>query len=84
MAKSPAHRFGQIIGDLLEETMYEYCKPIADNHGLYMDYKHERDARGGKKEVKWEDINGNIHKLDIVMEKDGTEAEFGTNAFRRI
>lgn len=55
MAKSPAHRFGQIIGDLLEETMYEYCKPIADNHGLYMDYKHERDARGGKKR-----LNGKI------------------------
>lgn len=77
MAKSPAHRFGQIIGDLLEETMYEYCKPIADAHELYLDYKHERAARSGQREVKWEDINGNIHKLDIVMEKDGTEDKFG-------
>lgn len=77
MAKSPAHRFGQIIGDLLEETMYEYCTPIANDHGLYLDYKHKRGVRGGNKEVKWEDINGNIHKLDIVMEKDGTEMEYG-------
>lgn len=77
MAKSPAHRFGQIIGDLLEETLYEYCTPIANDHDLYLDYKHEREARGGKKEVKWEDVNGNIHKLDIVMEDGGTEKEFG-------
>lgn len=77
MAKSPAHRFGQIIGDLLEETLYEYCTPIANEHNLYLDYKHERLARGGNKEVKWKDINGNIHKLDIVMEEGGNEEEFG-------
>ncbi len=77
MAKSPAHRFGQIIGDLLEETLYEYCKPIANNHSLYLDYKHSRIARDGNKEVKWQDINGNIHKLDIVMEEDGCEEKFG-------
>nr|WP_294493589.1 hypothetical protein [uncultured Mediterraneibacter sp.] len=78
MAKSPAHRLGQIIGDILEETMIRYCEPIAAKHKLYIDYKHERDARNGKKEVQWKDVNGNFHKLDVVLEKGGTEQIFGT------
>lgn len=77
MAKSPAHRFGQIIGDLLESTMIDYCRPIAQEYGMYLDFKHPRQARNGKNEVRWEDINGNIHKLDIVMEDGGTEQNFG-------
>lgn len=77
MAKSPAHRFGQIIGDILEDTLYEYCLTIANNHNLYLDHKHARPAREDRKEVRWDDINGNTHKLDLVMEKDGSEESFG-------
>ena len=77
MAKSPAHRFGQIIGNLLEETLIRYCRPIAAQCGMYLDYKHERPARGNRNEVIWTDINGNAHKLDIVMEQNGTEAALG-------
>lgn len=77
MAKSPAHRFGQIIGDILEDTLIEYFAPIARDHGLYVDYKHARAARNGKKEVQWKDINGNQHKLDIVLEEGGSEAHIG-------
>jgi len=74
---SPSHRFGQIIGDILEETMIEYLLPIAEKYSLFLDYRHARNARGGKKEVRWVDINGNTHKLDIVMEKDGDENRIG-------
>ena len=77
MAKSPAHRFGQIIGDLLELTMIEYCRPIAQKYGLYLDYRHSRIARNNQNEVRWKDINGNTHKLDIVMESNGSEEQFG-------
>lgn len=77
MAKSPAHRFGQIIGDLLEDTLIKYCRPIANEYGLFLDYKHPRDARNGQNEVRWTDINGNTHKLDIVIEQDGNEQKFG-------
>ena len=74
---SPSHRFGQIIGDILETTMIHYLSPVAEKYSLYLDYKHPRIARNGNKEVQWEDINGNKHKLDIVMEKNGDESRFG-------
>ncbi len=74
---SPSHRFGQIIGDTLEETMIHYLRPIAVKYSLYFDYRHPRSARKGQKEVRWVDINGNTHKLDIVMERKGDEAHFG-------
>ena len=77
MAKSPAHRFGQIIGDLLESTLIRYCKPIANEYHMYLDYKHPRPARNNQSEVKWTDINGNTHKLDIVIEQKGSETITG-------
>lgn len=77
MAKSPAHRFGQIIGDLLESTLIRYCKPIANEYHMYLDYKHPRPARNNQNEVKWTDINGNTHKLDIVIEQKGSETIAG-------
>lgn len=78
MADSVAHRFGQIIGDLLEDTIIRYCMPIADEYEMYLDYKHSRQARHNNKEVKWKDINENTHKLDIVIEREGSETEYGT------
>jgi DNA-binding transcriptional MerR regulator len=77
MAKSPAHRFGQIIGDLLELTIINYCRPIAEEYGMYLDYKHKRPARNGRKEVIWADVNENKHKLDIVIEEKGSEFVMG-------
>ena len=77
MAKSPAHRFGQIIGDLLEYTLIRYCQPIAKEYGMYLDYKHSRPARNNQNEVRWTDINGNTHKLDIVIEYGGSEIKTG-------
>jgi hypothetical protein len=77
MAVSPSHRLGQIIGDILEEAMIKFLRPVAEKYSLYLDYRHARIARNGKKDVSWIDINGNTHQLDIVMEKGGNETHFG-------
>ena len=77
MASSPAHRFGQIIGDLVESTMINYLNDVAQDYSLYLDYRHPRKARNSQNEVIWVDINKNKHKLDIVMEDGGTEESFG-------
>lgn len=77
MANSPSHRFGQIIGDVLEEASVQSIRPVASKYNLYLDHKHPREARNWKREVVWKDIEGNNHKLDIVLEQDGSEAETG-------
>ncbi len=72
MANSPSHRFGQIIGDLLEEIMTPQLQSFCDKRNLYLDKKGIRGkARGGKK-VAWVDKYENIHDLDFVIEKNGT------------
>ncbi len=48
MAQSPAHKLGQIIGDELERAIHKPLREIAEEFGLYLDYKHPRTARGGK------------------------------------
>lgn len=72
MAESPAHRFGQIIGNLLEEIVDPMLTSFCRERGLFLD-KHgiRGNARPGKK-VAWKDKFGNLHDLDFVIEKDGT------------
>ncbi len=77
MAQSPAHRLGQIIGDELEATIRKPLLAIAEEFGLYLDYKHARPARGGKKKVAWRDSRGNTHDLDYVLEEGGSEKTLG-------
>jgi hypothetical protein len=73
MANSPSHRFGQIIGDLLEEIMTPQFQSFCRERGLYLDKKGIRgDAREGKK-VSWIDKYGNSHDLDFVIEKGGSK-----------
>lgn len=73
MANSPSHRFGQIIGDLLEEIMAPQFQSFCNERGLYLDKKGVRgNARSGKK-VSWIDKYGNSHDLDFVIEKGGSE-----------
>ena len=72
MAQSPSHKFGQIIGDLLEDAIFPILSDFCQTNNLYLDYKHERPARRGKK-VTWNDKYGNKHDLDFVFEKDGSE-----------
>jgi hypothetical protein len=77
MADSPSHKFGQIIGDLLEEIMAPQLQTFCDARGLYLDKKGTRGmARGGKK-VTWVDKFGNNHDLDFVIEKGGSAHEKG-------
>jgi len=77
MARSPAHRFGQIIGDMLEEALRMPLQKAAKSHSLYLDWKHNRSVRSGNKLVKWKDSNGNSHDLDYVLEEGGSETKQG-------
>jgi len=71
MAQSPAHKFGQMIGELLEETIKPVLQEFCDQNHLYLDTKGKRaGVRKGSK-VTWTDRYGNHHDLDFVIEKDG-------------
>ena len=76
MAESLSHKFGQIIGDLLELALEPHLKKFARKHKLYLDSKGERKGRSGKK-VSWFDGNNNKHDLDFVLERGGTENKIG-------
>jgi hypothetical protein len=76
MAKSLAHTFGQIIGNVLEDAIEPALRQFADEHGLYLDKKGPRKAREGKK-VTWTDLYGNAHDLDFVLERGGTDEVIG-------
>ena len=78
MATSPSHQLGEAIGDFFEFAVIQYLNPIVAAKGYDLDYRHPRPARGNKREVIGIDHNGNKHKLDIVVEKDGSESKFGT------
>ncbi len=79
MAESFSHKWGQIIGNLLQESIQETLQQVADQHGLYLDYQRKRAARPGKK-VTWQDRHGNVHDLDYVLEHGGTETARGLPA----
>lgn len=77
MAESPSHKFGQIIGNLLEAVIEPFLTDFAKQHNLYLDHqKKPRKARKGKK-ITWEDHYGNVHDLDYVFERDGTDRNIG-------
>jgi hypothetical protein len=77
MAESPAHRFGQVIGELLESVVRPPLEQFCQKQGLYLDHqKKDRKARRGRK-VSWEDHYSNSHDLDFVIERDGTDHELG-------
>jgi hypothetical protein len=78
MAESPSHRFGQIIGNLLEAVIEPFLTDFATRKCLYLDYQNNpRKARKGKK-VTWKDPYGNVHDLDYVLERNGTDESTGT------
>jgi hypothetical protein len=79
VAASPSHRFGQIIGDVLEAAVAPLLSDFAAKHGLYLDRRGERPARPGKK-CSWVDSSGNKHDLDFVLERGGTSHSLGTPA----
>lgn len=76
MAISPAHRFGQIIGEVLEAAIVPVLKTFARDHQLYLDQKGVRPCRSGRK-CTWLDVNGNSHDLDFVLERGGSLRQVG-------
>lgn len=79
MAESPAHKFGQIIGDVLEAAVAPLLTAFADKHGLYLDKQGERPCRPGKR-CTWLDLNNNKHDLDFVLERGGSADKLGVPA----
>jgi hypothetical protein len=76
MAESLSHKFGQIIGDLLELAIEPHLSKFAKSNNLYLDKKGVRTARKGKK-LSWIDGKENSHDLDFVLERGGTEKLIG-------
>ncbi|MCB9430567.1 MAG: DNA methylase [Ardenticatenaceae bacterium] len=77
MAQSPSHKFGQIIGNLLEGIVHPLLQEFCDTKNLYLDYQgNQRNARKGKK-VSWTDNFGNQHDLDYVIEQYGSDKQIG-------
>lgn len=77
MALSPSHRFGQIIGELLEEVMGPQFEMFCSSRGLYLDKSGVRGAARDGKKVSWLDKYGNSHDLDFVIEKGGSASVRG-------
>ncbi len=79
MAQSPAHTWGQIIGNVIERGVEPLLQSIAKEFSLYLDQKGPREARRGRK-VTWTDKFGNTHDLDFVLERGGTDSTVGDPA----
>ncbi len=77
MAQSPSHKFGQIIGELLEHVLDEQLLETCVSRGLYLDMVgKDRPARPTKK-LSWHDAHGNKHDLDFVIERNGSQTRIG-------
>lgn len=76
MAISHSHKFGQIIGDLLELAITPHLENFVKDKNLFLDKKGVRTARKGKK-VTWIDNHGNKHDLDFVIERNGSDVKIG-------
>lgn len=77
MAASPSHRFGQIVGTLLEELLLPVLSKFCVERKLFLDQHGDRvGVRKGKK-VTWADKYGNSHDLDFVIEKNGSTQSQG-------
>ena len=76
MAESPSHKFGQIIGNLIQEAITIPLVSFAVEHELYLDTAGPRKARRGRK-VTWTDRYGNSHDLDFVLERGGSDEKLG-------
>lgn len=76
MGESLSHKFGQLIGELLEIAILPRLQKFASNYDLYLDKQGKRLVRSGTK-VSWIDGKGNKHDLDFVLERGGTENNIG-------
>ena len=69
MAESPAHRFGQVIGNLIEEILQPVLQEFADQRKLFLDKHGGREGVRSGRRLSWKDDYGNSHDLDFVIEK---------------
>lgn len=80
MAKAPVHKLGQMIGDFIEKYFEGELTLICQERQMYLDaVGKNRTARKGKK-VSWDDVHGNKHDLDFVIERGGSDVALGTPA----
>ena len=80
MAQAPVHKLGQMIGDFIEKYFEGELLQICQERRMYLDVVGKtRKARRGKK-VSWNDVYGNKHDLDFVIERGGSDEELGTPA----
>jgi hypothetical protein len=82
MAKSLAHSWGQVVGDVFEATFYRMLNQAAKDAGVYLDFngnERERDCgvRNDRGKLAWRDEGGNWHQLDFVYERGGTTKKVG-------
>ena len=77
MAESPAHRFGQVVGGLLEEILEASLQAFCEPSGLFLDKHGARSGVRKGRKVTWEDKYGNNHDLDFVIEKSASPAQRG-------
>jgi hypothetical protein len=77
VADSPAHAFGQKLGEFLEMLVEYLLVPVVSKHGLYLDRKGPRPARGKLTKATWTDKYGNKHDLDYVLERGGSATQLG-------
>jgi hypothetical protein len=77
MAASPSHKFGQLIGELLESILGPQLQEFCDKRDLYLDKKGARGAAREGRKVTWADKYGNGHDLDFVIEQGGTKDKLG-------
>ena len=77
MAESPSHKFGQLVGNLLEDILKPVLKEFCNERGLYLDIKGQRTGVRSGHKVTWTDKYGNDHDLDFVIEKDGSPKKKG-------
>jgi hypothetical protein len=79
MGLSPAHRFGQILGEVLEQAVEPIVAAVAKKHDLYLDKKGPRKCRNSVL-LSWQDASGNTHNLDFVLERGGSDEKRGLPA----
>lgn len=72
MAASPAHTFGQYLGNVLEALFLPELTAFCDGKGLYVDCHGERPGIRTGKKATWTDKYGNKHDLDFVIEKNAS------------
>jgi len=74
---SPGHKLGQTVGVVLQNVLKGPLTDFAARNGLYCDSQGNRPGVRPGKKVTWNDLRGNQHDLDYVLERGGTATDRG-------